>query len=67
MSEYEMLSVAQWHITNGMTGVLNMFTVLGAYLAAGYLAAHRISLVMAWFVTALFVAFSATAVFTVYT
>jgi hypothetical protein len=66
MTEYEMLSVAQEYLANGMTDVLNTFTVLGAYLAAGYLAAHRISLMMAWFVTVLFVAFSAMGVFLLY-
>lgn len=66
MTEYEMISVAQQHVANGMTDVLNTFTVLGAYLAAGYLTAHRISLVMAWFVTALFVAFAAIGVLQLY-
>ena len=66
MTEYEMISAAQEYLANGLTAVLNTFTVLGAYLAAGYLAAHRISLVMAWFVTVLFVAYSAIGVFLLY-
>ena len=37
---------------------MNFFTILVAYLVAGYLAAHRLSLINAMFVTVLFAATS---------
>jgi hypothetical protein len=58
MSEYEMIAAAQGYAMWGMTLLMNFFTVLVAYLAAGYLAAHRLSLINAMFVTLLFAAIS---------
>lgn len=66
MSEYEMVSLAQEYIANGMTLLMNFFTVLVAYLAAGFFAGHRLSLATSLFVTALFVTFSSNSLFLMY-
>jgi len=66
MSEYEMVSLTQEFVANGLTLLMNFFTVLVAYLAAGFLAGHRLSLATSLFVTALFVAFSANSLFLLY-
>lgn len=56
MTEYEMVSAVQGFWNTGLTVMLNFFSFLIAYLAAGYLVAHRLSLLMALFVTALLLA-----------
>jgi|GEM_PF-3410677 len=62
MTEYEMLYMTQVFLGNGMTDMLNFFSVLTAYLVAGYLAAHRLSFSMSVFATAAFVVFSVNAI-----
>lgn len=59
MTEYEMLSLVQGHVNLGGVILMNYFTMLTAYLVAGYLAAHRLTQSMSMFVTAAFVVSSA--------
>ena len=54
MTEYELLSAAQGQTNILLINLTAMFSIMTAYLAVGFLAAHRISLAMALFVTALF-------------
>ena len=55
MSEYEMATFVTMQV-NMLDGVLmNFFTILTAYLVAGFAASHRLSLPVALFVTILFV------------
>lgn len=67
MTDYEMISALQGYQSNGMTVMLNFFSFLVAYLAAGYLVAHRLSLLMALFVTALLLAVSLNSLVMLYT
>ena len=54
MTEYEMASLGTMQATM-LDGVLmNFFTILTAYLVAGYAASHRLSFTVAIFLTALF-------------
>lgn len=55
MTEYEFLSLVQGHVNLGGVILMNYFSILTAYLVAGYLAAHRLTQSMALFVTAAFV------------
>lgn len=55
MSEYELVSLLQTQINTIGTEIMDYFTILTAYLVAGYVAAHRLTLSMAMFVTAMFV------------
>jgi hypothetical protein len=58
MTEFEMISAMQGYANINLTIMMNFFTVLTAYLAAGYLAAHRLSRAMAIFVTAMYLVMS---------
>ena len=58
MTEFEMISTLQGYNNIGIAIVMNFFTVLTAYLAAGYLSAHTLTRGMAAFVTAMFVVLS---------
>lgn len=66
MTEYEMISAAQGYVAHGSVTLMNFFTVLVAYLVAGYLMAGRVNFLMALFITTLFVAFSAIGIATMY-
>lgn len=58
MTEFEIVSASQEYQNVGMTILMNFFSILTAYLAAGYLSAHRLTRAMAIFVTAMFVLLS---------
>jgi hypothetical protein len=62
MSEYEMLSLLQTYLSNGMTIMANYFTIFTAYLVVGHLAAHRLAVSMSLFITAAFIVSSALSV-----
>lgn len=55
MTEYELVSLLQTQITTIGAEIMDYFTILTAFLVAGYVAAHRLSLSMAIFVTVMFV------------
>ena len=55
MTEYELVSLLQAQITTIGAEIMDYFTVLTAFLVAGYVAAHRLTLSMAIFVTVMFV------------
>jgi pheromone shutdown protein TraB len=59
MTEYEMISTFQATTALALAILASFMTLISAYLAAGYLASHRISLSMAMFVSVLFVVFAA--------
>ena len=54
MSEYELLSLLQTQVTTIGTELMDYFTILTAFLVAGYVAAHRIPFSMALFVALMF-------------
>lgn len=66
MTEFEMLSMTQAYHGNGMTAVMNFFSILTAYLVAGYLAGQRLSFSMSLFATAAFVVSSLNTIFLMY-
>jgi small-conductance mechanosensitive channel len=55
MSEYDIVSLLQAQINTVGVEIMDYFTILTGYLVAGYVAAHRLTLSMALFVTAMFV------------
>ena len=55
MTEYELVSLLQTQVNTIGAEIMDYFTILTAYLVAGYVAAHRLTLSMALFVTVMFV------------
>jgi hypothetical protein len=55
MTEYELISLLQTQINTIGVEIMDYFTVLTAFLVAGYVAAHRLTLSMSLFVTVMFV------------
>ena len=55
MTEYELVSLLQTQINTIGVEIMDYFTVLTAFLVAGYVAAHRLTLSMSLFVTVMFV------------
>ena len=66
MTEFELVSAAQGYLNIGMTILMNFFTILTAYLAAGYLSAQRLTRAMATFVTVMFLVMCVMFLFGVY-
>lgn len=58
MTEFELVSAMQGYANYGTGLLMDFFSILTAYLAAGYLAAHRLTRAMASFVTAIFLVLS---------
>ena len=55
MSEYELASLLQTQINTIGAEIMDYFTILTAFLVAGYAAAHRLTRSMALFVIIMFV------------
>jgi hypothetical protein len=55
MTEYELVSLLQTQINTIGVEIMDYFTILTAFLVAGYVASHRLTLSMALFVTVMFV------------
>ncbi len=55
MTEYELVSLLQTQINTIGTEIMDYFTILTAFLVAGYVASHRLTRSMAIFVTIMFV------------